>query len=70
MSFGVFLASCHMRGYFTEADMWDDVLLSTDTWYFSGNQPGKRTCDVLLVGMLERTCDVWKGFKYNPTDRG
>ena len=32
--------------------------------------PGKRACDVLLEQMLERTHDVWKGYKYNPTDSG
>jgi hypothetical protein len=32
--------------------------------------PGERACDVLLEWMLERTCDVWKGYKYNPTNSG
>lgn len=32
--------------------------------------PGERACDVLLEWMLERTCDVWKWDKYNPTDSG
>ena len=32
-------------------------------------QPGKRACDVLLELMLEKTHDVWKGYKYNPTDK-
>jgi hypothetical protein len=31
---------------------------------------GKRACDVLLDWTLERTCDIWKGYKYNPTDSG
>jgi hypothetical protein len=26
-------------------------------------------CDVLLEQTLERTHDVWKGYKYNPTDK-
>jgi hypothetical protein len=30
--------------------------------------PGERACDVLLEWMLERTCDVRKGYKYNPRD--
>jgi hypothetical protein len=29
--------------------------------------PGKEACDVLVEQMLERTRDVWKGYKYNPT---
>jgi hypothetical protein len=32
--------------------------------------PGKRACDVLLEWTPERTHDVWKGYKYNPTDSG
>jgi hypothetical protein len=32
--------------------------------------PGERACDVLLERMLERTHDVWKGHKYNPTYGG
>lgn len=32
--------------------------------------PGKRACDVLLERRLERTCDVWKVYKYNPVDSG
>jgi hypothetical protein len=32
--------------------------------------PGKGTCDVFLEWMLERTCDVWKGYKDNPPDSG
>ena len=28
--------------------------------------PRKGACDVLLMWMLERTCDVWKGYKNNP----
>ena len=30
----------------------------------------ERACDVLLEQMLERTRDVWKKYKYNPTDSG
>jgi hypothetical protein len=30
--------------------------------------PGKGECDVLLEQTLERTCDVGKEYKYNPTD--
>jgi hypothetical protein len=32
--------------------------------------PGKRTCDVLLEQMLERTRDAWKVYIYNATDSG
>jgi len=42
---------------FDEADMWEDVLLRRDMWYFPG-----RTCDALLERTLERTRDVWKGY--------
>ena len=31
---------------------------------------GERACDVLLEQTPERTCDVWKEYKYNPTDDG
>ena len=58
-----------MRGYFAEADIWEDVLLRTDVM-FSRKQPGKRACDVWLEWMLERICGMWKGYKYNPTDSG
>lgn len=27
-------------------------------------------CDVLLEQILERSHDIWKEFKYNPTDSG
>ena len=30
----------------------------------------KRACDVLLESMLGRTCDVWEGYKCNPTNSG
>jgi hypothetical protein len=30
----------------------------------------KEACDVLLKQILERTCDVWKRYKYNSTDDG
>jgi hypothetical protein len=29
--------------------------------------PGERACDVLLEQMFERTWDVWKEYKSNPT---
>jgi hypothetical protein len=29
--------------------------------------PVERVCDILLEQMLERTRDVWKEYKYNPT---
>jgi hypothetical protein len=32
--------------------------------------PGERACDVLLEWTLERTRDVCKGYKCNPTDSG
>ena len=32
--------------------------------------PGKRAWDVLLEQTLEKTRDVWKGYKYNPADSG
>jgi len=32
--------------------------------------PEKRAWDVLLEWMLERACDVWKDYNYNPTDSG
>ena len=37
---------------------------------FSQKLPGKRTYGVLLQQTLEKTHDVWKGYKYNPTDSG
>jgi hypothetical protein len=47
-----------MRGCFAEVDM----------WCFSGSCLKKGAYNVLLEQMLERACDVWKGYKYNPTD--
>jgi hypothetical protein len=32
--------------------------------------PGKRACAVVLEQKLERSQDVWKESKYNPTDSG
>jgi hypothetical protein len=29
---------------------------------------GKRACDIFIEWMLESTCDIWKGYKYNSTD--
>jgi hypothetical protein len=40
-------------------------LLRTDTLCFSGSMLEKG--HVLLGRIHERTCDVWKGYKYNPT---
>lgn len=37
---------------------------------FLWRQPGKGACDVLLDWMLGRTHDVWKKYKYSPTDNG
>jgi hypothetical protein len=31
---------------------------------------GKGACDVLLEWMLERTRDVWKGYRYIPINNG
>lgn len=36
--FGGSVVSCVVS---TEADTWEDVLLRTETWYFSGNSLGK-----------------------------
>jgi hypothetical protein len=30
--------------------------------------PGRRACGVLLEQTLKRTHDIWKGYKYKPTD--
>lgn len=35
---------------------------------FSWKLLGEVICDVLLVWMLERAHDVWKKYKYNPTE--
>jgi hypothetical protein len=37
---------------------------------FAEKHPGKRACDTLIEQILERTYDVWKGYKYNSTDSG
>lgn len=55
-----------MRGCYTEADTWEDFLLRTDTQCFL-KATWKRLCKVMLDWMLERTGDIWKGHKYNPT---
>ena len=54
----MFCWSGHMRGCFAEDR---PVVFS---WKLSCGEG----CDVLLERMLERTHDVWKGYKYNPTD--
>lgn len=33
-------------------------------------QPGKGACDALLEQMLEKTTDVWEGYKHNPMVSG
>jgi hypothetical protein len=37
---------------------------------FFWGQPGKTARDIFLEWMLERTRDVWKGYKHSPTDSG
>lgn len=54
---------------FAEADMSEDVLLRTDMLCFSGGSL-KKGRDVLLQRVLERTHDVWKGYRYSPMDGG
>ena len=55
-----FSGNCLMRGCF----FWSRHMV-----YF-WNLSGKRACDVLLAQTRERTHDVRKGYKYNPTDSG
>ena len=38
--------NCLMRGYFAEVDPWEDVLLRTDMWCFSGSCLEKKAYDV------------------------
>jgi hypothetical protein len=38
--------------------------------FFFFLESGKRVCDVLQEWTLERTCDIWKGYEYNPTGSG
>ena len=47
-----------MKGYFAEN------IHMVFSWMLSG----ERACDVLLECTLERTCDVWKEYKYSPID--
>ena len=54
-----------MRVVFAEADLREDVLLRADMWVFFWKLPGKRGWGVLLERTLERTCDVWKGYKFH-----
>jgi hypothetical protein len=42
-------------------------LLRKDVVFF-WKHLGKGACDVLLNWKLKKTHDVWKGYKYNPTD--
>lgn len=44
-----------MGGCFIEADMWENVLLRTDTWCFSG---GSQEKGHVMFWVLERTQDV------------
>jgi hypothetical protein len=37
----MFSGNCLMRGYFAEADIWEDVLLRIDKGCFSGKRPEK-----------------------------
>jgi hypothetical protein len=37
VSCDVYLETLLSKGVFSEADMWEDVLLKTDMWYFSGS---------------------------------
>lgn len=56
----MFCWSRHMSGYFAESR---HVV-------FLWKLPGKRACDILLEFILEWIHEVWKGYKYNPTDSG
>jgi hypothetical protein len=66
--------------FFLETVWWEDALLKQTGermfwWeqtcdFFSWELPGERACDALLELMRERTCGIWKRYKYNPTDRG
>ena len=57
---GYFCLSRHMGGCFSE----------NRHVVFLWKLPGKEARDDLLEGMLERTHDVWKGYKNCPSDCG
>lgn len=55
---------------FAEADMWKNVLLRIDMWCFSRSSLETHTivCVVLLEWTLEKTHDVWEGYKQTVDD--
>ena len=63
--FGDSIVSCdfffwklpYERIIFAVANTWEDGLLRTHVVFF-WKKPGKRTCDILLELMLERTYDI------------
>ena len=70
VSCDVFLETVLCNDVFAEAETWEDILLRKDLWYFSGSRLEKGHVVFLVDRTLERTRDVWKGYKYNPTDSG
>jgi hypothetical protein len=67
---GWFYGTCLMRGCFTEAETWEDVLVRIDTSGGFMEASWKRACDILLEQMIEGTHDVCKGYEHNPTGSG
>jgi hypothetical protein len=63
-----FSGNCLMRGYFCWSRLMGRCFAENRHITFFWKLPGKRACNALLEQMLGRTFDVWKEYKYNPTD--
>ena len=56
-----------MRGCFVEVGM-RGYMAENRHMVFIWRMSDERLYDVLLEWMLEKTCDVWKEYKYNPIE--
>ena len=65
-----FSGNCLMRGCFCWNRHMGGCFPENRQVVLFWKQPGKRPCDVFLEQILERSRDIWKGYKYNPTDSG
>lgn len=63
-----FTGSCLKTGCFPEAAMWEEVFDENRHIVFFWKLSNELKCDILLEYFLERTHEVLKEYKYNPTD--
>jgi hypothetical protein len=65
----MFFRNCLMRRCFCWTRHVGECFAENRHMVFFWKLSEKGACDVLLERTLKKTHDVWKGYKYNPTDR-